>query len=497
MESSEPKEKPITQSSKIQRLLFLKFFDNSDLVIYKLFCLLLYGSYGSLYPYLPLYFKQLGLGANQAGLIVGIRPVVQCLGAPFWGTLADRYKAGRIILMGGIMAWIVKAFLILAVRPSNQQCIQVYVNKSGNESETLIYVENLWKLSKGEEKWVTVPLVEKPVIVQKNKLVSVGRGHKFKHVNFKPTNVPTTKQANVVTTPEMAHQNTTFLTKDEELLHNIVNRGLVLYEGSHETRTDDDQDQRQRKLRSLSEEKTAKVANTSAPLSVDSHMVKHENQVTKPKHFLVGFGKVITSSVKKFDRALNSTVYNVIQLDISEIYHLFVIFTLFIVIGEFLESPTYTLSDSSLLKALGEGIEYGHVRMFGSLGAGVSVIVVGAIGYTSRFELCGTIQQNYMAAFYIYIALTSGAFFTVLGFTFEYSDDYTGECMVTKILTGSNKLFLYISVEYAAYRKIRVRYVFKKVYISCRWQWTCTLLSKTTDMKRAASVRRLHCSFVK
>ena len=65
--------------------------------------------------------------------------------------------------------------------------------------------------------------------------------------------------------------------------------------------------------------------------------------------------------------------------------------------------------------------------MFGSLSAGIAVAVVGGIVYTSRFELCATIQQNYMVAFYIYIVLASGAFFTVLGFSFEYHEVPTGK----------------------------------------------------------------------
>ena len=412
-ENSKHKEQTKKWPDKVRQFLPLRLCKSLDLSIYKLFCLLLYGSYGSLYPYLPLYFKQLGLGANQAGLIVGIRPVVQCLGAPFWGILADRYKAGRIILMGGIMAWIVKAFLILAVRPNNQQCIQVYVNKSGNESHTFIFVKNLWKLNGGEEKWVTVPLVQKPVIIQKNKLVNVGHGHHIKQVNIKPTKGGLkTKPENGGATEHTRNQDISLLSKYVELVDGVVDTDSASDGHLKETGANINKVIKEKP----NEHGIVKESNISSQVSRSSS----KNQAAKAKQILTAIGKVITSSVRTFDKTVNATVIDVTQLDISELYHLFVIFTLFIIIGEFLESPTYTLSDSSLLKRLGEQVEkYGHVRMFGSLGAGVAVIVVGAIVYTSRFELCSTIQQNYMAAFYMYIAMACGAIITVAGFQIE------------------------------------------------------------------------------
>ena len=443
MPSGESKDQSATPPTKLQQLFDLKPFrfvaNLSDLFIYKFFCLLLYGSYGGLYPYLPLYFKQLGLGANQAGTIVGIRPVVQCLGAPFWGTLADRYKAGRIILMGGVMAWVVKAFLILAVQPQNQQCIEVYVNVSGNRSETLIYARNLWKLN-GDEKWVTVPLVKKPVIIQKNKLVKVGPGRQFKNVNLRPTARPTTVPANISAKASehkvnANHNRSRSFSSDTamiELVQDAIDidiAGPYLLSHVSEVQGKNYQAREEGKV----SEKSVKPSNISSsdPTSASDNKDKDTRQ---PKQTLIGIGKVIAHTVKKFDKSLNATVTFVTQLDTSELYHLFVIFTLFMVIGEFLESPTYTLSDSSLLKCLGEQVDkYGLVRMFGSLGAGIAVAVVGGIVYTSRFELCATIQQNYMVAFYIYIVLASGAFFTVLGFSFEYHEEPAGKQPIIKL----------------------------------------------------------------
>lgn len=39
-----------------------------------------------------IYFKQMGMNAGQCGLLIGTRPFVEFLSAPFWGSYADRYS---------------------------------------------------------------------------------------------------------------------------------------------------------------------------------------------------------------------------------------------------------------------------------------------------------------------------------------------------------------------------------------------------------------------
>lgn len=80
--------------------------------------------------FLPLYFKQLGLSAAQTGLLVGIRPLCQAIGAPFWGILADKYKRRKTILVLGASAWLIKNMLILVIRPSHQVCVATVGNES-------------------------------------------------------------------------------------------------------------------------------------------------------------------------------------------------------------------------------------------------------------------------------------------------------------------------------------------------------------------------------
>lgn len=168
--SKETKGKAGKSQKPIDRGLFGCFLD-ADLLAYKGFCFFLYGAYGGFIPYLPLYFKQLGLGAHFAGMIVGIRPLIQCVGAPFFGVLADRFHAGKAIFLGGTFAWIIKALMILAITPHHQHCIKILENNTANASYVFAY--NLWDFSEHEvDQWVVVPF-NGPVVIQENRITIV------------------------------------------------------------------------------------------------------------------------------------------------------------------------------------------------------------------------------------------------------------------------------------------------------------------------------------
>ncbi|KAL9971578.1 hypothetical protein ACROYT_G017756 [Oculina patagonica] len=117
--------------SRFRRL--ADFNGMESVVPYKLLFVSSYGAFGALLPYLPLYFKQIGLSAMETGVLIGLRPLLQAFGAPMWGFLADKYKRRKLILFMGAVAWIVKAMLILAVQPRNQACVTVDKNNTVSE----------------------------------------------------------------------------------------------------------------------------------------------------------------------------------------------------------------------------------------------------------------------------------------------------------------------------------------------------------------------------
>jgi PPP family 3-phenylpropionic acid transporter len=58
----------------------------------------LYGAIGASFPYLPVYYRSAGLSLAEIGLLGSLAAAVGLLGAPLWGTLADRHPTSRVML---------------------------------------------------------------------------------------------------------------------------------------------------------------------------------------------------------------------------------------------------------------------------------------------------------------------------------------------------------------------------------------------------------------
>lgn len=65
-----------------------------ELFFTRLFYLLYFASYGSLFPLLAIYFKQLGMSAAQTGVLIGFRPLIEFIACPFWSSFSDKIKKG-------------------------------------------------------------------------------------------------------------------------------------------------------------------------------------------------------------------------------------------------------------------------------------------------------------------------------------------------------------------------------------------------------------------
>ncbi|HYK94703.1 MAG TPA: MFS transporter [Candidatus Dormibacteraeota bacterium] len=77
-----------------------------------------YTAVGSYVPYLPLYYRSLGLGLGQIGAILALGAFVGLLAAPLWGALSDRLRGSPRVLISGVAVAIVGA-VILALSPAS------------------------------------------------------------------------------------------------------------------------------------------------------------------------------------------------------------------------------------------------------------------------------------------------------------------------------------------------------------------------------------------
>lgn len=85
----------------------------------KVFYFFYFAGLGAVVPYLPLFYKQLGLPAKKAGIISGTQPFISFLFTPLWGAFADRFKKGKLVFIISYMAMVAVgiAFLLTPMEP--------------------------------------------------------------------------------------------------------------------------------------------------------------------------------------------------------------------------------------------------------------------------------------------------------------------------------------------------------------------------------------------
>jgi hypothetical protein len=108
---------------------------NQTLIIPKAFYFFFYAAFGSLFPLLAIYFKQMAFSPFQVGLLFGFRPLVEFLSVPFWANVAERWRKGKIILLGSLLCWILFTLGVGFIQPPVHFCLMhndthIFVEKS-------------------------------------------------------------------------------------------------------------------------------------------------------------------------------------------------------------------------------------------------------------------------------------------------------------------------------------------------------------------------------
>lgn len=95
-----------------------------ELIPVKSFYFFFYAAFGSLFPLMGVYFKQMGMNPGQCGILVGMRPFVEFLAAPFWGSYADRCRQGKKLLLASLACWVLFTIPLSFIRPEAINCIE-------------------------------------------------------------------------------------------------------------------------------------------------------------------------------------------------------------------------------------------------------------------------------------------------------------------------------------------------------------------------------------
>ena len=116
------------------------WFPSKTPLLYNVFYFVFYAGYISFLLYVPVYFKYLGLSAIYVGLLNGIRPLMQTIGAPLWGVIGDRFRIRKIIFVFAFVVMTVKTMMFFVFRPENTMCVVTYYNSTKSIIQNKTYV---------------------------------------------------------------------------------------------------------------------------------------------------------------------------------------------------------------------------------------------------------------------------------------------------------------------------------------------------------------------
>ncbi|KRZ69875.1 Major facilitator superfamily domain-containing protein 6 [Trichinella papuae] len=302
-----------------------------ELFMSKLFYFFFYAAFGSLFPLISIYFKQLGMNATQAGLLVGIRPFVEFASAPFWGGLADRFRKGKTILLFSLICWIVFTLSLDFIQPNSPFCL------IGNSSHQYLV----------------------PALDSEGNKKSSPMGKKLMDLNEFQSETAVESEFAFFYLPEMYKE-----ARTPGISPDILDKGAIV--------------------------------------NYDPEKLGH---LVSPPH--------------------SKKVYRK-----SAVEEVFLLLLITIIIGEFFSAPAITLADACTLNLLGDHPElYGRQRMFGSLGWGLAMFIIGiALDYSLVFPShpCGlNIQEkNYTLCFAAFSVLMSCAFLVATQLKFsDFGED--------------------------------------------------------------------------
>ncbi|SPP75284.1 blast:Major facilitator superfamily domain-containing protein 6 [Drosophila guanche] len=296
-----------------------------ELIPVKSFYFFFYAAFGSLFPLMGVYFKQMGMNPGQCGILVGMRPFVEFLSAPFWGSYADRCRQGKKLLLGSLACWVLFTIPLSFIRPEAINCIE--------------------------------------------------------------------------------RRNAT----DFVLTYTRTKRDLsAMY--------DRDQDQG-----TMPAEEALEEAEAAHSRSKRSLLLPRIDAGISPVHI-----NFVSNYDDKYHRDYVTPIFSSMVYRTPDIQKAFFLLLLVILIGEFFSAPAITLADSAVITLLGEDADkYGHQRMFGSLGWGISMFLVGiALDHSTSFSNhpcgAGNKEKNYNICFSIFSVLMTCAIISASKITFKY-----------------------------------------------------------------------------
>ncbi|KZC12453.1 Major facilitator superfamily domain-containing protein 6 [Dufourea novaeangliae] len=467
----EPKEATHKIRGKSDVIEYLFGSVDQELLTVKTFYFFFYSAFGSLFPLMGVYYKQMGMNAGQCGLLIGLRPFIEFVSAPFWGSLADRWQKGKTILLASLSCWIIFTLPLGFIQPPVTSCIvlrnnTIYLEAASpdqrivkrsvkldefyhqNDDECLEVADNVVfeRLRKDED-------TLEPAIRQRLRKISGRTKNNMNHRenNDYPSNrvrreAPTTEESPVEDLkykqlnqplddgkpPKKAYTHTKTRVKPPPMKIMVKRDVGPKNEASGDKNTMFTEQRRSslkglRKLMFLEEQENelnddaAEMNQEYVPLVRTRRYIRlpHSGQSPHTVSYAANYNE-------RENKGWVKPLFSFIVYRLSDIQKTFFLLLLLVIVGEFFAAPAITLADSAVITLLGEDADrYGHQRMFGSLGWGLAMFFVGiALDHSTAFtdHPCGpdAREKNYTICFAIFSVLMGAALITATQINFKY-----------------------------------------------------------------------------
>ncbi|CAF1042855.1 unnamed protein product [Rotaria sordida] len=373
---------------------------NRTLLFAKLFYFWYFAAFGSLFPLMSIYFKQMGMGPSYCGILMGFRPFVEFVSAPFWSVVSTRFRQAKNILLMAILSWIIFTVAIGLIKPPPHSCwremnsTHQIIERVGYPSSTIV---------------PTIKLIVKRQIT-KSPIISL---NKTKDIIYNQNQLKnSTISTKIILTS----------TRQRKLTIKTTTKTITTTLSSNLIEEDDDIEN--------SEEDYPINENNRLTTEINYKQRQQLNSINllpinKPKKTMGNPLSITHTNLSLVKPLASSILY-----DKKDVRNVFMVFLLLIIVGEFFSAPAITLADACTLAYLGQDTElYGRQRMFGSLGWGLAIFIVATILDQSKsltFHACGTsgpLEKNYTVCFAAFSVCMTFALITATRFEFSYNNN--------------------------------------------------------------------------
>ena len=369
-----------------------------------------YGALGSLFPFLNLFYRSVGMDPWQIGILGGIRPLIALLWAPIWSFVANKYKIRKIILIVSLVSWIAFTvpFLLVPHSFASEQC-----PSQGNNTGSEISLTDGGSLTDHEKREL------KNISLVNNRLFSFAEANDL---------------------------------------------------SEHEENGDNFQGQRlhgETSKRDVRHIYTKRSTSSHSPFVALKRSFVNSFSLSGMKFEAVTSTKAEKSQRKSFDfKSRGAPYYNKRKNPYSDAIFTELLFIVFA--GEIFQSPTDDLNthfDGTFLEHL--GVLYQNVinnNIYSSIGIGLIAFVTGlTLRFAPKITICDVEYANYHIAFIIFSLLMAVAIALSIKFDFTYRRrrrSFEIKESLGKLISVGNIMFLFIVLIMGILRGVLFNFVY-------------------------------------